>query len=374
MFKIFITVIISSVICGCSNLKELKSKVNAPKMNREILSVRWGKNLDPTYLSGNVPIHLHGPVIHDSVVYIGHSGKGMQAIDERDGKILWSSNEQENYSSSPVIYEDSIIYGAQSGRVYSRKLVSGELNYELDVGASVDGEPVVSKGRLFIQLRNHQVFALDATTGKTLWSYKKSVTAKTSIQGVGKGVVLDNKVYFGFADGDLVSFRVETGDVVWEKKVAQSQDKFLDLNWSIVKFNKFLATTDASGFLYIINANNGEVIQQLDASSSTNLILFDSSIIFGDTYGNIKSVDSSYEVKSLGRVSKRSLTRINQWRNMIISSDIEGVFTLFSLDERTTLFRKMLGNNLSTLFTTPKVGSLGGLVLFTSRGRLYYYR
>ena len=123
------------------------------------------------------------------------------------------NNEAEEYTSSPVIFGDSVIYGTTSGRVKSRKLINGELNYELDVGASVDGTPIVHNGRLFVQLRNHQIFSLDAATGKILWSYKKSIAKKTTIQGVGEGVVYDNLVIYGFADGDLIAFRLKL--VMW---------------------------------------------------------------------------------------------------------------------------------------------------------------
>ena len=149
----------------------------------------YGGNLDPSYLSGNVPIRWVRLALHDGNIYIGHSGNGFLAVEERDGAVIWQAQENEDYTSNPVIFADSVIYGTTSGRIKSRKLINGELNFELDVGASVDGTPVVYSGRLFVQLRNHQVFSLDARTGKILWSYKKSI-AKTTIQVLGKELLL----------------------------------------------------------------------------------------------------------------------------------------------------------------------------------------
>ena len=359
---------------GCSSFKQLREKVVTPVKGDKYFYATWGKNLDPSYLSGNVPIHLNGPALYDGNIYIGHSGKGFLSIEERDGAVIWFADEDEDYTSSPVVYGDSIIYGTTSGRIKSRKLINGELNFELDVGASVDGTPVVTSGRLFVQLRNHQIFSLDASTGKILWSYKKSVAKKTTIQGVGKGVVVNNLVIYGFADGDLVAFRVETGDVVWEKPVGKPNSKFMDLNTNIIKLKGVICTSDSVGNLYFINAKTGEIVNQVSSSASTNLVSVGDKIYFGDYQGGLNFIDQNYEVIGLKRVSKHTITRIGLWKNSIVSGDIKGNITSLSLNESNNIHRKHLGNDLSAIFTKPEVGALGGLVLYTSRGRLYYYR
>lgn len=358
---------------GCSTVNSFKSKIVAPVKKSNILIASWGKNLDPNYLSGNVPIHLNGAVLKDEVIYIGQPGHGFLAIRERDGDTSWVAKESEEYSSSPVIFGDSVIYGTISGRVKSRKLINGELNYELDVGASVDGTPIVSNGRLFVQLRNHQIFSLDAATGKILWSYKKSVTMKTTIQGVGEGVVSDNLVIYGFADGDLVAFRVETGDVVWERRVAKANSKFMDLNANIIKYQDNICTSDSSGSLFFINPKTGDIQRHVNAKATTNLILHKGKIFFGDNLGVLNYLSESYELVRINKIADHTLTRVGIWKNSIIGGDIKGNISFISLDNEKQIVRKQLGNDLSAIFTKPEVGSLGGLVLFTSRGRLYYY-
>jgi outer membrane protein assembly factor BamB len=365
--------VLSILLIGCSNLDVIKKKIVTPKRETRAFKALWGKNLDPQYLSGNVPIHLNGPTLHDGAIYIGATKRGFMSLDERNGDVLWSISENESYNSTATIYEDSVIYGTESGRIISRKLINGELNYELDLGASVDGSPITSKGRLFVQLRNHQIFSLDATTGKILWSYKKSVTNKTTIQGVGRGHVHKNLVIFGFADGDVLGFRVETGDVIWEQKIGQSNDKFMDLNWGMHEYNGYLATVDAAGILYFLQSSDGSIFRQLNVGASTNLHISENILYFGDASGNLKSVDSSFNVQTLAKISKRSLTRVGRFKNELISGDIDGLLSSFSLIDKKVSGQRLLGNDLSALFRSPKIGHHGGLVVFTSRGRLYYY-
>ena len=97
-------------------------------------------------------------------------------------------------------------------------------------------------------------------------------------------------------------------------------------------------------------------------------------IYFGDYQGGLNFINQSFEVIGTKRVSKHTITRIGIWKNSIISGDIKGNITSLSLDEANNIHRKHLGNDLSAIFTKPEVGVLGGLVLYTSRGRLYYYR
>lgn len=366
--------IVAAVLSGCSSFKKLEKNIVKPSLQKEAFKAYWGKNLDPAYLSGNLPIHLNGAIVHDEHIFVGSANNGFMALKELNGRELWRSNEKEFYTSLPVVYEGAVIYGTESGRIFSRNILNGELNYEIEVGASVDGNPVVDGGRLFVQLRNHQVFAIDAVTGKTLWSYKKSVTNKTSIQKVGQAYVDGSYVFFGFADGDMVSFRVETGEIVWEKKVGQLNDKFLDLDRPILHYKNRLVTVDSAGNIFFINKKSGEVEEQIESSASTNLIIQNDEIIFGDSWGRINRVRQDYSIENLGQVSKRALSRVALWRGGVVISDISGMINFFSLSDYKILQTKNLGNELSTLFTAPVKGKLGGLLVFTNRGRLYYYR
>ena len=79
-------------------------------------------------------------------------------------------------------------------------------------------------------------------------------------------------------------------------------------------------------------------------------------------------INQSFEVVSLKRVSKHTITRIGIWKNSIVSGDIKGNISSFSLGEANNIHRKHLGNDLSAIFSKPEVGALGGLVLYTSRG------
>ena len=372
--KNFIFLIGLSFFASCSSIENLQSKINAPKRSIQHFKSLWSKNFDPKYLSGNVPIHLNGFYVKDNVVYLGGNGNGFFAISEKNGRVLWNSREGEYYNSSPLVYQDSVIYGTESGRMFSRNILNGKLNYEVEVGASVDGDPIEYGGRIFVQLRNHQIFCLDGLTGKILWSYKKSLTDKTSVQRVGRGIIFGNNVFFGFADGDVLAFRIETGDVIWEKRVSQGTDKYSDLDWPLLNKNGSLVAGDGSGFIHFMNFKNGEITHRLDASLSSNLLAIGEELYFGDTWGNLNVIDSKYQIQKLSKISKRPISRMGIWKDNIIASDIDGTLYYINRDTFKLVEQKRLGIEVATLFSTPVQGHNGGLVVFTNRGRLYYFQ
>src|SRR5690606_9929908 len=115
------------------------------------------------------------------------------------------------------------------GRVFARHYLTGQLKYAVDLGASVETEGAVYKGRILFQLRNHQIFALDALTGKILWGHKRSVPFMTTLQRASTPAFVDNKVIVGMADGVVVALSLDDGSLLWERKIGTAA-KFVDVD------------------------------------------------------------------------------------------------------------------------------------------------
>jgi len=85
---------------------------------------------------------------------------------------------------------------------------------------SQEATPVVYQGVMYISTGNDDVFALDAATGKTLWTYFSHIpvtTITTACCGFSnRGVAIgDGKVYIAQITGQLVALDQQTGAVVW---------------------------------------------------------------------------------------------------------------------------------------------------------------
>ena len=79
------------------------------------------------------------------------------------------------------------------------------------------GQPTIVAGRLFIGSGDGRVYALDAATGCTIWTYQAETTVRTAITvapDAGSGFL----AYFGDGEANLYAVNAENGKLVWKIK------------------------------------------------------------------------------------------------------------------------------------------------------------
>jgi quinohemoprotein ethanol dehydrogenase len=89
---------------------------------------------------------------------------------------------------------------------------------------SFESVPIVADGMMFLTGPQSQVWALDARTGKQLWSYTPTIEALVSLPlccgQVNRGVAIgDGLVFVGQVDAKLTALDEKTGKVAWSIKV-----------------------------------------------------------------------------------------------------------------------------------------------------------
>ena len=310
------------------------------------MSVSWAKNLDPVYETGNLPIHLGGPVVdkQGSRLFIADGSGVMSAFALEDGRKLWGFSDGSASHAGAALDGELLFYGTQEGRLISRQSASGELVWSIDLGASIESAPTISGGRLFVQLRNHQVFALDAATGKILWAYKRSVPLLTTLQRASRPTVWKNKLYVGFADGNVASFNVEEGIMLWERKIS-SGDKFIDVDMSATFFNDQLWIGSSSNEVHVLDPKTGRTLRTLSFTAGHEPLRLGDALIFGTVTGNLVGVNSSGKTVMNYKVSDTQVSSVSSWKSGFVVTDVEGHVFFVDAQEGKVLWRKHLGHS-----------------------------
>jgi len=93
--------------------------------------------------------------------------------------------------------------------------------YNLDTNRGQEATPIVVDGAMYFTTAWSKVLALNAVTGRLLWSYDPKVPGNWAVNAccdvVNRGVAAWNgRIFFGTLDGRLIALDAKTGQPVWE--------------------------------------------------------------------------------------------------------------------------------------------------------------
>ncbi len=111
-----------------------------------------------------------------------------------------------------------------------------------------EAQPLIVNGKMFITASYSRIFALDAKTGRKLWSYEHRLPEgiMPCCDVINRGAaVYDNLVIYATLDAQLVALDQNTGKVVWKEKIDDYQAGYSSSAAPIVA--KGLVLTGVSG-------------------------------------------------------------------------------------------------------------------------------
>ena len=81
--------------------------------------------------------------------------------------------------------------------------------------------PLVYRGVMYLVEPSSRIEAVDATTGRLIWEYERTMPKGVSPTGSMRNLALyGDKIYYSSRDGYLVALNAETGKLVWETFMA----------------------------------------------------------------------------------------------------------------------------------------------------------
>ncbi|MBL7664603.1 MAG: PQQ-binding-like beta-propeller repeat protein [Bacteriovoracaceae bacterium] len=361
---------------GCSFYKSLKSIEFRPEHVKKEASFGfkkiWNRELDPIYSSGNLAIGYTSPLLSSDYLFLGNAKGTFEVYDLSNGRMMWSIDERRPLGSQPSRYEDQVIYGSYTGRLYSRHYLTGQLNYSIDLAVPIETAPLIYKDRIFIHSRNHSILSLDAKTGKILWSYRRAVPFTTTLHRTGRPIGVGNTVIVGFADGYLASFSVEEGVLRWETQIGRGQ-KFVDVDATPLYYRDRIWSGSAAGPLNIINPNNGAIERAIDLQIGHQPVVFKDKIYVGTLLGDVVQIDGNGTILKTVNLNQEGISSMSVWNDHLVAAGYDGRVRLMSVDELKVLEQLHLGTDKSVILGQMEVEK-DFLAMYSSRNRLYVFK
>lgn len=224
---------------GLFNTRVATSSISST--NVASLKVAWTLSLTDTGASGR---DVANPIIANGVVYLQDGASNVFAVSKATGQVLWSHRyDSSDYGPNGVTLAYGRIYGVTASGVFALDARTGhQVWYDATFAegkARFDIAPEVAGNRVFVASAltpgGGLIYALDAGTGATLWSFqtvvdKNGQQLKATAGGAWDPVLIgpDGSVYAGTGNPYLSLQQAESNpsrELYTDSIVKLSQDK-----------------------------------------------------------------------------------------------------------------------------------------------------
>jgi len=192
-------------------------------------------------------------------------------------EVLWSRRTGGVIRSSPIVADNKlyIVLGdhnlycldAETGKKLWKYEIGGELS-SLFLGepssiflGKLSSSPCVINGKVYVGSLDGNIYCIDAETGEKIWSYQTGDVVQSS------PIVVNNKLYIGSADHNLYCLDAETGEKIWGHEIDTAV-------YSSPAFYNNRIYVASKGYLYCVDASIGEELwkQKMEITHDSVLI------------------------------------------------------------------------------------------------------
>jgi PQQ-dependent dehydrogenase (methanol/ethanol family) len=189
-------------------------------------------------------------------------------INVTQDQLSKSGSDSRNWLHTQGSYAQTRYYpGAQINAQNVAKLRPAFV-FQTEVTESMETAPIVVNGVMFLTTSFNHVYAIDAATGKEYWHYKHKMGPITTFccgpnnRGV---AIAGGRLFMGTLDAKLVALDAKTGDVLWQKEIADPEKGYSETMAPTVVDNKVLIGTNGGeygirGFVKAYDAESGNLL------------------------------------------------------------------------------------------------------------------
>jgi outer membrane protein assembly factor BamB len=180
------------------------------------------------------------------------------AFGAQNGKIRWSRTIAPT-ESSPLVSGGTVYIGDWSGKVYALDAATGRTRWTFETGGKVKSAVAADARRIYVGSYDGHVYALDAATGQELWRASGQERLGSAGTFYSTPAVAYDRVYIGSTDGKVYSFGARTGDLRW----SHSTGGYVYGSPAVWKLRVLVGSY--SGRFYAFDAATGDTLWQFDA-------------------------------------------------------------------------------------------------------------
>ncbi len=214
-----------------------------------------------TRLSGQI---YASPVVADGIAYVGTTGGAMNAVDTRDGKLLWASAAGRAIFGAAAVAGDGLYFASDDGHLYRLDRSTGKEVWRYDLGDAraprvlphpavfqwdwQGAAPLVADGTVYVGAGDGGFHAVDAATGARRWRIATGGRIRS-------GAAIDGeRVVVGSADHFVYALDRASGREIWKF------DSGAEVDATPVVFSGKVLVGNRGYGLHALSAATGELV------------------------------------------------------------------------------------------------------------------
>jgi len=284
--------------------------------------------------------------------------------------------------SSPLVFEDNIIFSDDKGTIFSVDY-NGNVNWKKNIYKKIYKK--INKSLVFSIYQNNIyiadnigfIYSIDLGNGKLVWIKNHGIPIKSNIK------IYKNKIFLINQDNRIFCLNTKNGSKIWDIRSIPSFIKLQNFLSTAISKQGDIITINSSGDLLNVDANAGKVVWALSTLESTlahatdffrsseividgENILFSSQVSFFSYNLNSGQINWKQEVSSIG-------TPIVDGKNIFILTK-NGFFVIIDkftgkINSSTNILKILKKKNQATRITGFILGS-GKIYSVTANGYL----
>lgn len=226
----------------------------------EVVALRLenGEKLWSVSVPGEV---LSIPVVAQGTVLVRCTDGSITALNEKTGAKIWSYERNVPTLSirgngMPVIVEENVIFGEDSGKLTALRLSDGKFSWEASIvvakGRSeierlvdLDVDPVEEKGVIYVASYHGGVGAVSELDGYVLWR-NEQISSSSGLS------IANRHLYVTDSDSNVLQLDDRSGSSLWKQKELQHRKLTAP-----AAYGNYVVVGDLEGYVHWLSSSDG---------------------------------------------------------------------------------------------------------------------
>ncbi|MCL5246252.1 PQQ-like beta-propeller repeat protein [Cellulophaga sp. 20_2_10] len=368
--KISVYLFLIFILTGCSSTKwhtfqanNLRTAaVDRPEIRNP--EIKWKTNI-------GIQGYLNNSVINSDAIFVGSSGSehnksdsldGIYSISAATGKINWHFKTLKD--ACGVAFSKNKIYATgDDGFLRCLNAKNGKELWRIKREKELYSQPLIVNNSVIIGDADGIILIIDKDSGKII---KESKVANSNVRG---GLAADKKYIYATFEEGIIACLDTKGTIIWKVQVEFEGEYGKDFNsiyaaptisgdTLIVPFSR--STYYDTPAIYAYNTTNGALIwraskndEDYNGNIRSSVAILNNLIYYGDPYSNELCVLSLKDGKTMDRYEMGAST-FPHWSSPVIANNMlylgrfDGSFNAFDIKNNKLVWQLFLGDHKNT--------------------------